>query len=70
MKTKTTYQQVKADLKEIAYTAKMEHKNDLPAIRMIINDSVDMLCKVYQFTDYYRNLLSNYACFLHPKQLK
>ena len=67
MKTKTTYQQVKADLKEIADTAKIEHKNDLPAIRMIINDSADMLCKVYLFSDYYRNLLSNYACFLHPK---
>lgn len=67
MKTKTTYQQVKADLKEIADAAKIEYKNDLPAIRMTINDSVDMLCKVYQFSDYYRNLLSNYACFLHPK---
>lgn len=67
MKTKTTYQQVKAELKEIADTAKIEYKNDLPAIRMIINDSVDMLCKIYQFSDYYRNLLSNYACALHPK---
>ena len=67
MKTKTTYQQVKAELKEIADTAKKEHKNDLPGIRMIINDSVDILCKVYQFSDYYRNLLSNYSCFLHPK---
>lgn len=43
MKTKTTYQQVKADLKEIADTAKKEHKNDLPEIRMIINNSVDMI---------------------------
>ena len=67
MKTRTTYQQVKSELKEIADTAKIEYKNDLPAIRMIINDSVDTLCKVYQFSDYYRNLLSNYACFLHPK---
>ena len=67
MKTKTTYQQVKADLKEIADTAKIEYKNDLPAIRMIINDTVDMLCKENRFSDYYRNLLSNYACFLHPK---
>ena len=67
MKTKTTYQQVKADLKEIADSAKIDYKNDLPAIRMIINDSVDMLCKDYQFSDYYRNLLSNYSCFLHPK---
>ena len=67
MKTKTTYQQAKTDLKEIADTAKIEYKKDLPAIRMIINDSVDMLCKVYQFSDYYRNLLSNYACTLHPK---
>lgn len=67
MKTKTTYQQAKADLKEIAYTAKIEYKNDLPAIRMIINDYADTLCKDYHFSDYYRNLLSNYACTLHPK---
>ena len=67
MKTKTTYQQVKADLKEIADSAKKEHKNDLPGIRMIINDSVDMLCKENRFSDYYRNLLSNYSCTLHPK---
>lgn len=67
MKAKTTYQQAKADLKEIADSAKKEYKNDLPAIRMIINDSVDMLCKENQFSDYYRNLLSNYSCTLHPK---
>ena len=67
MKTRTTYQQVKSELKGIADTAKIEHKNDLPGIRMIINDYCDLLCKDYQFTDYYRNLLSNYACFLHPK---
>ena len=67
MKTKTTYQQVKSELKEIADTAKKDHKNDLPAIRMIINDSVDMLCKEHHFSEYYRNLLSNYSCTLHPK---
>lgn len=67
MKTKTTYQQAKAELKEIANSAKKAYKKDLPAIRMIINDSVDMLCRDYHFSDYYRNLLSNYACFLHPK---
>lgn len=62
------YQIAKQSLKEIAKEAKQNYTNDLPAIRMIINDEVDNLCKDYKLTDYQRSLLSNYACKLHPKK--
>ena len=65
MKKLTNYQQAKTDLKNIAISAKITYKNDKPAQRMIINDYCDSLCKDYQFSDYYRNLLSNYSCILH-----
>jgi len=61
------YQIAKQSLKEIAKEAKQNYTNDLPAIRMIINDEVDNLCKNYKLTDYQRGLLCNYACKLHPK---
>ena len=61
------YQTAKQSIKEIAKKAKQNYTNDLPAIRMIINDEVDYLCKNYNLTDYQRSLLSNYACTLHPK---
>jgi hypothetical protein len=62
------YQTAKQSLKEIAKTAKQNYTNDLPAIRMIINDEVDYLCKDHKLTDYQRVLLCNYACNLHPKK--
>ena len=67
MKKNTDYQSAKDFLKVTAKTAKSEYKNDKPAQRMIINDTVDFLCKNYQFTEYKRDLLSLYACKLHPK---
>ena len=67
MKTNTDYQNAKAFLKMTAKTAKSEYKNDKPAQKMIINDTADYLCKNYQFSEYKRNLLSLYACKLHPK---
>ena len=66
MKT-TDYQKAKSDLKEIADGAKKAYKGDNPAIRMIINDYTDTLCKDWNFSEHKRNLLSNYACTLHPK---
>ena len=62
-----TYQSIKQDLKDIADMAKSQYSNDKPMIRQIINDSVDFLCKEYQLSEYKRDLLSNYACKLHPK---
>lgn len=66
----TTYQLAKQILKETAKAAKQNYTNDLPCIRMIINDEMDNLCKDYKLTDYQRNLLANYACVLHPKKNK
>lgn len=64
----TLYKIAKQSLKETAKEIKQNYTNDLPAIRMIINDTVDYLCKDYNLTEYKRNLLSNYACKLHPKK--
>jgi hypothetical protein len=63
----TNYQSAKNELKSISQDAKKEFKNDKPAQRMIINDTADALCKNLNLSDYNRNLLSNYACKLHPK---
>ena len=66
-KMKTTYQTAKTELKREAKGAKEWFKTDKPAIRQAINDHADFLCKSYQLPEYKRNLLSNYACKLHPK---
>lgn len=63
----TKYKQAKQQLKEVAEMAKSQYSNDKPMIRQIINDSVDFWCKEYDFNEYKRNLLSLYACTLHPK---
>lgn len=65
MKTISKYQQAKNTLKNVADEVKATFKNDKPLIRMVINDEVNDLS--YSLTDYQRNLLSNYACKLHPK---
>jgi len=54
-------------LKEIAKNAKIQFQKDKPAQRMIINDTVDFICKDYKFSEYKSDLLSLYACKLHPK---
>ena len=64
----TIYQQAKAALKAAASEAKKANKNDLPLIRMIINDEADALCKNNHLSEYQRDLLANYACKLHPKR--
>ena len=65
MKT-TIYQQAKRELKDVALDAKRQFKSDKPAVRQIINDYVDSLCKSLNLSDYQRDLLANYACTLHP----
>lgn len=62
----TTYKTAKESLKEIAKEVKQSYKNDKPLIRMVINDEIDNLSKDLNLTEYQRNLLSNYACKLHP----
>ena len=63
----TNYKNAKFYLKQAAKDIKEKHKTDKPAQRMYINDTVDFLCKNYQFSEYKSNLLSLYACKLHQK---
>lgn len=63
----TNYQNAKRLLKERATFIKKEYPKDKPLQREVINNHLDWLCKNYQFSDYQRDLLSNYACKLHPK---
>lgn len=67
MKNITQYQIAKNMLKMVSLDAKSEYRNDKPMVRMIINNTVDSICISLQFSEYQRNLLSNYACKLHPK---
>jgi hypothetical protein len=62
------YQQAKQKLKEIAKIAKKEKPTDKPYIRQSINDSSYFIGKDLQLTEYQKDLLSNYACKLHPKK--
>ena len=64
---KSVYQVAKSELKRSAIEAKQYFKSDKPAIRQSINDSVDYICRSIQLSEYQKNLLSNYACTLHPK---
>lgn len=67
MKTISNYQQAKRRLKNITVESKTLFNNDKPKIRMIINDSADYISKDLNLSEHQRNLLSNYACKLHPK---
>jgi predicted GNAT superfamily acetyltransferase len=67
MKTVSDYQMAKQTLKNVSNQAKENYPTDKPAIRQTINNYMDYLCKNYKLSDYQRNLLSNYACKLHPK---
>lgn len=66
MKTISNYQQAKNFLKELAKDIKTSHPTDKPLIRMVINDGIDVYVSYFRLTDYQRNLLSNFACKLHP----
>lgn len=63
----TKYQQAKRMLLEVAREAKKSKPNDKPYVRQSINDHADYLCKSLNLTDHQRELLSNFACKLHPK---
>ena len=67
MKNQTEYQIAKRTLKCVSMDAKSEFRTDKPAIRMVINDTCDAICKDLRLSDYHRRLLENYACKLHPK---
>lgn len=67
MKPISNYQKAKQTLKNEAIEYKKVIKNDIPLIRMNINDDVDFISKHLNLSEHQRNLLSNYACTLHPK---
>lgn len=62
----TIYQNAKNMLRSHAEYVKVQYRGDKPAIRQSINDYTDSICKDFNLTEYQRNLLSNYACKLHP----
>ena len=62
----TNYKIAKDTLKSISLEAKSEFRNDKPAVRQIINDSVDSISRDLNLTNREIDLLSNYACKLHP----
>jgi hypothetical protein len=66
MKTISKYKQAKQMLKNIANEYKEIFKNDKPAMRQLINDSVDAYSSWFNLSEHQTNLLSNYACKLHP----
>lgn len=67
MKTISKYQQAKISLKNVSIRLKENYSTDKPLIRQGINDFANYLFRDYNLSDYQRNLLSNYACSLHPK---
>lgn len=67
MKTISNYQIAKTTLKSVSLDAKANNRTDKPLIRMTINDAVDSISRDLKLSEYQRNLLSNYACTLHPK---
>jgi len=62
----TQYQTAKSMLRSHAEYVKVQFRGDKPAIRQSINDYTDSICKDMQLSEYHINLLSNYACKLHP----
>ena len=62
----TNYQITKRNLKDVSNMAKRQFSNDKPMIRQIINDSVHYQANEYNLSEHQRNLLSDYACKLHP----
>jgi len=63
----TQYQEMKSMLRSHAEYVSVQFRGDKPAIRQSINDYTDSICKDYKASEYHRDLLSNYACKLHPK---
>lgn len=63
---KTKYQEAKSMLRSHAEYTSVRFRGDKPAIRQSINNYVDSISREYDLNNYQRDLLSNYACKLHP----
>lgn len=62
----TDYQTAKTMLGALAEYVNVQHRNDKPLIRQVINDYVDSISKDYGLSNKQIDRLSNYACKLHP----
>ena len=62
----TNYKNSKQELKDVANLMKEIHPTDKPLVRMCINDEVFHLSQLYNLSEREINLLSEYACSLHP----
>ena len=62
----TNYKQAKTELKETANFVKKHYPNDKPLQRQTINDKAYFLGGDFRLTHKQIELLSNYACKLHP----
>jgi hypothetical protein len=59
------YMELKKLLKAAAVEAKKIFKNDIPAINMTINDTIDFLAKEHNLSERQRHMLALYGCTLH-----
>ena len=64
----TTYQIAKNTLLGVSRDAKSLHRDDIPLIRQIINDSCHDINRDLNLSEYQFDLLCRYACKLHPKR--
>ena len=62
----TNYQNAKTELKETANFVKKHYPKDKPLQRQTINDKAYFLGSDFRLTPKQIELLSNYACKLHP----
>lgn len=67
MKNTSNYQVAKNTLKAVSLDAKKECITDKPMIRQIINDTAYELGRDLNLSEHEKNLLSDYSCYLHPK---
>lgn len=63
------YKECKLLLKEYAIEAKKRFRDDKPAVRMFINDALDIIYRNEgrELSEHKKRLLDLYACKLHPK---
>jgi ribosomal protein L31E len=68
MKKVSNYQNAKKELKKVSDFVKKQYPKDKPLIRQSINDKSYFLGSEFMLSPYEIDLLSNYACTLHPKE--
>ncbi len=54
-------------LRMVSLDTKKEYRGDKPMVRQIINDTCNSIIRDLRLSEWQSELLSNYACTLHPK---